>query len=65
MNIVQVNEKGKDGGLKGFEFAKMIHLSHETFAVENDLSTPTFKLKRHNIIKYFKTEIEEMYSHLE
>jgi len=57
----QVNEKGRAGGLKSFELAKKIHLSHDLFAVENDLTTPTFKLKRHNIAKCYKEQIDSMY----
>ena len=61
----QVTEKGRAGGLKSFEFAKKIHLTPEPFSVENDLTTPTFKLKRHNIVKYYKAEIDEMYQGLD
>lgn len=63
--LKQINENGKEGGLKGFEFAKKIHLAHEAFSVENDLSTPTFKLKRHNIAKQYKADIDMMYEELE
>ncbi|KAL5257674.1 hypothetical protein ACHWQZ_G012558 [Mnemiopsis leidyi] len=61
----QVNEKGRAGGLKSFEFAKKIHLSPIQFSVENDLTTPTFKLKRHNIAKFYKDEIDTMYKDLD
>lgn len=63
--IKQVNEKGRAGGLKSFEFAKKVHLSHELFSVENDLTTPTFKLKRHNIAKVYKPQIDKMYEGLD
>jgi len=37
---------GKELGLKPFEQVKDIHIDHVLFSVENDLLTPTFKLKR-------------------
>lgn len=61
----QVNDKGRAGGLKSFEFAKKIHLTHELFSVENDQTTPTFKLKRHNIAKYYKEQIDTIYEGLD
>ena len=56
---------GRDGGLRTFELAKKIHLSSELFSVENDLTTPTFKLKRHNIAKFYQPQIDEMYEGLD
>ena len=38
---------GKANDLKGFENVKRIRLEIEPFSVENDMLTPTFKLKRH------------------
>jgi long-subunit acyl-CoA synthetase (AMP-forming) len=35
-----------DTPLQGFEIVADIHLTTEAFTVENDLLTPTFKLKR-------------------
>ncbi|KAG7367365.1 long-chain acyl-CoA synthetase [Nitzschia inconspicua] len=55
---------GKVNGLHGFEIPGALHLSEELFSVENDLLTPTFKLKRHQArIKYDRV-IEEMYASL-
>jgi long-chain acyl-CoA synthetase len=51
--------------LAGFEIAKSVHLITEPFSVDNDLLTPTFKLKRHHAKKHFKTEIANMYKGLE
>lgn len=42
-----MEQAGKEHGLKGFELAKKIHLHAEPFTVENGCLTPTFKLKRH------------------
>ncbi|KAI8607699.1 hypothetical protein BC830DRAFT_1158046 [Chytriomyces sp. MP71] len=44
--LEDMNKIGKQYGLKGFEFARAIHLDPSGFTVENSLLTPTFKLKR-------------------
>lgn len=52
---------GRKNDLKGFEIPKEIYLSKEPFTSENNLLTPTMKLKHSEIIKKFEKEIEEMY----
>lgn len=48
--------------LKGFECVRDIRLEATPFAVDNDLLTPTFKLKR-NIAKVrYQEQIDEMYA---
>lgn len=44
--LAEMNKTGKEQKLKGFEFARAIHLEPEPFSPENDLLTPTFKPKR-------------------
>jgi long-chain acyl-CoA synthetase len=55
---------GKANDLKGFECVKNIYLTHEPFDVQNDLLTPTFKLKRHQAKVRFQKEIQEMYAEI-
>jgi len=57
----EMSAVAKEAGLKGFEQVKSIHLCPEPFSVENDLLTPTFKLKRNVAVKHFAKEIAEMY----
>ena len=52
---------GKKDKLKSFEQAKAIHIDPEPWSVEKDLLTPTFKSKRPQLTKYYKSEIEQMY----
>ncbi|KAF9111908.1 hypothetical protein BGX27_004254 [Mortierella sp. AM989] len=52
---------GKDVGLKGFEIPKAVLLETEPFSLENDLVTPTFKLKRHHIVDVYRKELTELY----
>ncbi|ORZ21636.1 hypothetical protein BCR42DRAFT_407978 [Absidia repens] len=52
---------GKENDLKGFEQMRAIHVSSEEFSIENDLLTPTFKLKRETAYKAYKKEIDDLY----
>ncbi|KAF0696178.1 hypothetical protein As57867_013008, partial [Aphanomyces stellatus] len=52
---------GKKGKLYGFERVKAIQLTTKAFTVENDILTPTFKLKRAEAKKAFLTEIDDLY----
>ncbi|XP_074084970.1 long-chain-fatty-acid--CoA ligase 1 isoform X2 [Macrotis lagotis] len=53
---------GKEAGLKTFEQVKGIALHSELFSVENGLLTPTLKAKRPELRKYFRAQIDELYS---
>ncbi|OQR97146.1 Long-chain-fatty-acid--CoA ligase [Achlya hypogyna] len=58
-DIVAVSKRG---GLYGFETVRAIALHPEPFTVENDMMTPTFKLKRNDVKKAFIKEIDELYA---
>ena len=61
--ILKSMEKlGKSNDFKGFEIIKKIYLSPEPFTIENGIITPTLKVKRHIAKKYFKNQIEAMFS---
>ena len=47
-------------GLNTFERIKFIRVIPEAFSVENEMLTPTFKLKRIEIIKQYKSVVEEV-----
>jgi long-chain acyl-CoA synthetase len=47
--------------LQGFEKIKGIILATDPFTVENDLLTPTLKLKRSEAVKAFRKEIDSLY----
>ena len=53
--------KSKAAGLFGFEIPTEFHLTEVAFTPENDILTPTFKLKRNDAKMYFLKEIKEMY----
>ncbi|RHY18386.1 hypothetical protein DYB36_011119, partial [Aphanomyces astaci] len=52
----------KAAGLHSFETVKTIALHPQPFSVDNDLLTPTFKLKRHDAKKAFLPTINALYS---
>jgi long-chain acyl-CoA synthetase len=50
--------------LGGFEQARSFILEATPFSVENDLLTPTFKLKRQEAFKKYKSVIDTMYKEI-
>ncbi|KAL9553112.1 hypothetical protein MBANPS3_003455 [Mucor bainieri] len=59
-----LNAYGKQNDLKGFEQIRAIYVTNDEFTVENDLLTPTFKLKRETAKKVYQSQIEAMYATL-
>lgn len=62
--LKEIENFGKKSDLKGFERVKAVFLSSHEFSVENELLTPTFKLKREAVRELYKDQISEMYSSL-
>jgi long-chain acyl-CoA synthetase len=56
---------GKTTDLKGFECLKRVVLKSEAFSMENNLLTPTFKLKRFEAKGLFEDDIKTMYGEIE
>ena len=59
--IKDLDTTGRQNGLKGFELVKNIILFPEGFNIENNLCTPTLKLKRPVLQKKFEEEVKLMY----
>jgi len=59
-----IHDFGRKGGLLPFEIPKDIMLVTEPFSVENGVLTPTFKLKRNEAVKKYKSLITKMYDNL-
>ena len=59
-----LTEVGASAKLQGFETVKAFYIDPEPFSVENDLLTPTFKLKRPQAVKKYKDIIATMYAEL-
>ena len=59
--IKDLDTTGRQNGLKGFELVKNIILFVEGFNIENNLCTPTLKLKRPVLQKKFEEDVKKMY----
>ncbi|KAJ4716431.1 Long chain acyl-CoA synthetase [Melia azedarach] len=57
-----LNSTAQKHKLRGFEMLKAVHLEPTPFDMERDLITPTFKLKRPQLLKYYKDQIDQLYS---
>lgn len=62
--LKEMDAAGRAAQLKGFELPKAVHLHGTPFSVDNDLLTPTFKLKRSVAQKVFADQIAAMYQQL-
>lgn len=59
-----MNKLAKEANLKSFEQVKDIYLHPDPFSTQNNLLTPTLKAKRPQIRKYFKPQLDDLYSKL-
>ncbi|KAL2254705.1 UNVERIFIED_CONTAM: Long chain acyl-CoA synthetase 2 [Sesamum indicum] len=50
----ELNSTAKTHNLRGFEMLRGVHLEPAPFGIDRDLVTPTFKLKRPQLLKYYK-----------
>ncbi|KAF0692233.1 Aste57867_16670 [Aphanomyces stellatus] len=60
--LKSMSDVAKEARLHGFECVKAIHVHGQVFSVENDLLTPTFKLKRPQLKANFQSQIVAMYA---
>ncbi|XP_074608164.1 long-chain-fatty-acid--CoA ligase 1-like [Acropora palmata] len=60
----EMTAEGKKERLRSFEQVRAISLTPELWTVENNLLTPTLKLKRQALKKLFEKTFEELYSAL-
>ncbi|XP_070608811.1 long-chain-fatty-acid--CoA ligase 5 isoform X2 [Erythrolamprus reginae] len=60
--LMEMNNLGKEAGLKTFEQVKYIHLHPELFTIENGFLTPTLKSKRPDLVKHFRSQIDALYA---
>ncbi|CAB4375587.1 uncharacterized protein OCT59_018371 [Rhizophagus irregularis] len=63
--LKEMDKVGQNAKLRGFEFVKAIHLTNVPFSVENNLLTPTLKLKRHEARQTFHKVTDKLYSEIE
>jgi long-subunit acyl-CoA synthetase (AMP-forming) len=68
--MAQMKSAGSSAALKGFEVVRDIHLEAELFSVDNDLLTPTFKLKRPQVcalpsVQHAAASLHHVYAYTE
>ena len=61
----EIDTLGRERKLNSLEKPKKIFMSGNAFSVDNDILTPTFKLKRNVAKKVYQPQIDEMYAVLE
>lgn len=61
----ELTKVGRAGKLKGFEIVKGVHLDPVPFSVERDLMTPSFKLRRPQLLKCYQAAIDALYVEVE
>ncbi|KMT00518.1 hypothetical protein BVRB_9g218160 [Beta vulgaris subsp. vulgaris] len=60
--LEELNNTAQKHELRGFEKLRAVFLEPIPFDIERDLMTPTFKLKRPQLLKCYEEVINEMYS---
>jgi len=60
----ELDQIGKANKLSSLERPRDIYVTAEAFSVENDILTPTYKLKRNKGRDAYKTQIDAMYADL-
>lgn len=63
--IEQLKQCARDHNLFGYQFVKAVHIDTEEWTIDNELMTPTYKLKRKKISEKYKNEIENLYLKLD
>lgn len=59
-----MNELGRSRKLNSLEKPKDIWITNDDFSPANDITTPTFKLKRNVCKKVYQAQIDQMYAKL-
>jgi long-chain acyl-CoA synthetase len=58
---------GKEANIAGFKFPKAVHIETnindlgQGFSIENDCMTPSFKLRRPQLLARYQADIDRMY----
>jgi long-chain acyl-CoA synthetase len=58
--LSEITRLSKQGGLKGYEFVHHIKLHETPFDEERGMVSPSLKLKRHVLKKYFEEDLKEL-----
>ncbi|KAG8741399.1 hypothetical protein FRC10_002919 [Ceratobasidium sp. 414] len=56
-----LDKEAKKQGLNGFEMIKNVHVTLEPFTTDNNLLTPTFKVRRRDAYMRYKDDLDRLY----
>jgi long-chain acyl-CoA synthetase len=59
--LAELNESAKRAGFKGVELLKAVRLVSDEWTAETGMLTAAQKIKRKDVVKKYKTEIDAMY----
>ncbi|KAH8594575.1 hypothetical protein B0O99DRAFT_687796 [Bisporella sp. PMI_857] len=59
--VKDLDSVGKKNKFNSYEKVRAVHLELEPFTIKNELLTPTLKLKRPQIAKKFRNELDRLY----
>ncbi|GJP54902.1 hypothetical protein CLOM_g13917 [Closterium sp. NIES-68] len=62
--LIELVKRAKATSMKGFEVVRGVALEAEAFSTDNDLMTPSFKLKRPKLKAKYQAVIDELYTTL-
>jgi long-chain acyl-CoA synthetase len=62
--VEDIQRLSQQSNLAGFEVVKAIHLESKPFTAEDDILTPTFKLKRQKAKEKYQKVIEQLYANM-
>ena len=62
--LADFNEIATEAKLQGFERPKTVILDVEDWTIENDMLTPSFKLKRIPLVKRYQAQFDAAYAKL-
>ncbi|EME85797.1 uncharacterized protein MYCFIDRAFT_41272 [Pseudocercospora fijiensis CIRAD86] len=63
--LKELQRVGKKAKFNSYEHVRAVRLMLEPFTIDNELLTPTLKLKRPQTAKLYRSTIDEMYSEIE
>ncbi|KAH0537156.1 hypothetical protein FGG08_006026 [Glutinoglossum americanum] len=59
--VRELDKVGKKGKFNRYEYVRSVYLAIEPFTIENELLTPTLKLKRPQTVKMFRPQLDRLY----
>ncbi|KAM0269050.1 hypothetical protein ACHAQH_009839 [Verticillium albo-atrum] len=63
--LAEIDKIGRSHKFNSYERVRALHLAIDPFTIDNELLTPTLKLKRPQTARAFRAEIDQMYAEIE